>query len=77
MSETEPILDRYLRLPDVIALVAMSRSAIYRRLETKTFPVPFELGGGQVRWLESEIVAWMKGRPRSRAARRAAKRNRV
>lgn len=61
-------LDRYIRLPEVMDLVALKRSAIYQRMADGTFPMSFDIGGGQARWLESEIEAWRKSRPRSRAA---------
>lgn len=52
-----------LRLPEVIARVKLSRSTIYRRLEEGTFPRPRTLGTGCVRWLQSEIDAWIDALP--------------
>jgi predicted DNA-binding transcriptional regulator AlpA len=60
--------DNYLRLADVIKMAALSRSAIYRRMAEATFPVAFDIGGGSVRWLESEILGWKASHRRSRAA---------
>ena len=51
--------DRFLRIKEVIDLVALGRSTIYDRVAAGTFPAARDLGGGVVRWRESEVRAWM------------------
>ena len=52
--------DRLLRRRDVERLVGFSRSAIYAKMNNGTFPRPKSAGDGSVRWLHSEVVAWMQ-----------------
>lgn len=35
---------RFLRLPDVIALVGIKRTMIYEHIKTGTFPAPVQIG---------------------------------
>lgn len=35
---------RFMRLPDVVALVGLKRTAIYGRIKKGTFPAPVQLG---------------------------------
>ena len=58
--------NRILKLPDVMAMTALSRSSIYDFIKKKTFPAPCPLGARAVGWLEAEIVAWINGRAESR-----------
>jgi prophage regulatory protein len=53
---------------EVQARTALSRSAIYAKLDPKspyydqTFPKPIPLGGRSIGWVESEIDAWIQSR---------------
>jgi len=49
-----------LRRREVEARTGLSRSTIYLRCSTKTFPTPIRLGGRAVGWVESEIEAWLQ-----------------
>jgi prophage regulatory protein len=51
-----------LRLPVVKARTGLSRSTIYVRASTGTFPKPVSLGGRAVGWVESEIQQWLEQR---------------
>lgn len=57
-----------LRRRQVEAIIGLSRSAIYERMDPScpyfdpTFPKPIRLGGKSVGWIESEIQAWLQGR---------------
>lgn len=51
-----------LRLPTVKARTGLSRSTIYLRVSKGTFPLPINLGGRAVGWLESEIESWLSNR---------------
>jgi len=60
MKETD---ERLLRLRDVKEKTGPGSSTIYRRIAEGTFPVPRSLGPNTVRWLESEIDAWIRSLP--------------
>jgi prophage regulatory protein len=62
---------RIIRLPEVIAVTGLSRSAIYDGVQKNTFPRPVPLSARAVGWLEDEIAAWQAGRiaARDRALR--------
>jgi prophage regulatory protein len=53
---------KILRLPDVIAIVGLKRSAIYKAIAEKRFPQPVQLAPGcrAVGWLETEIASHQK-----------------
>jgi prophage regulatory protein len=52
--------ERLLRLRDVKQKTGLGTSTIYRRIADSTFPAPRSLGPNTVRWLESEIDAWIR-----------------
>ena len=62
MSNTE---DRLLRLPAVMEVVNLRRSAIYKMMSAGKFPRSVNLTGSAVAWWESEIKAWMRDLPRT------------
>jgi prophage regulatory protein len=57
--------DTLIRIADVERQVSLTRSAIYRRMRAGTFPLAVDLGGGQVRWWQTEVTAWTRDRPRT------------
>nr|WP_202408094.1 AlpA family transcriptional regulator [Novosphingobium silvae] len=48
-----------LRLAEVKARTGLSRTTIYRRINTNTFPKPVRISAGLVAWYESEIDRWV------------------
>ena len=44
-------------------MIGLDRTAIYEPMAAGTFPASRNLGGACVRWLESEVVEWMRTRP--------------
>lgn len=56
------MLNAILRLPAVKARTGLSRSTIYLRVATGTFPRPISLGARAVGWLESDIQMWIDER---------------
>jgi len=58
-----PKSDRLLRLPEVLRLTGLSRSTLYRKIKAGEFPRPVKLGKRAVGWRESEVIAWINGRP--------------
>lgn len=51
--------DNLMRLAQVRARTALSRTTIYRRIEAGTFPRPTPISDGLVAWYESDIDAWV------------------
>jgi len=49
---------RFLRRPEVLARVGLSKSTLYARIRAGTFPKPVPLGTLSA-WVESEVEAWM------------------
>ena len=53
---------RILRLPAVLARVGISRSTLYRLVQSERFPAPRRLGPNSVGWWEAEVEAWVVSR---------------
>ncbi|MBA3053762.1 MAG: AlpA family transcriptional regulator [Sphingomonadales bacterium] len=53
------MIERLLRLPEVLDHTGLSRRTIYRKMAEDAFPASVKLGVNAVAWRESEIVAWM------------------
>jgi prophage regulatory protein len=49
---------RLLRLAEVVTIVALKRSAIYRYISEGRFPAPIKVGIRSVRWKMVDILAW-------------------
>jgi len=49
-----------LKLPQVRARCAISRSAIYQRIADGTFPRPISVGPRAVAWIEHEVDEWIE-----------------
>lgn len=58
-----------LRLPSVIDRTGLSRSTLYQRISSGTFPKQVSLGRHAVGWIETEVDLWIADRvaERSRA----------
>lgn len=48
---------------EIIALVRLSRTTIYRMTRQGRFPPPCSVGNGKIRWREDDVRAWMEGLP--------------
>jgi prophage regulatory protein len=57
---------RFLRLPEVLNQIGMSRSSMYDAIKRGDFPAPIPLGGKSVAWLSTEIETWMASRVAAR-----------
>lgn len=51
--------DRFLRLSQVMEMVAFGKSHIYAMISSSQFPAPRKPGGSASRWSENEILAWL------------------
>lgn len=60
-------LDPILKLRDVLKATGLCRSALYEMMQAGSFPAAIERGAPGTRaagWLESEVAAWIRSRPR-------------
>ena len=62
---------RFLKLKEVMALTALSRSSIYKFMEESRFPKSVSLGDRAVAWVESEVEEWMNERLSQRDEKQA------
>ncbi len=53
---------RFLKLKEVMEKTALSRSAIYRKMNDGEFPQSVSLGERAIAWVESEVDEWMEMR---------------
>ena len=51
--------DRFIRLPEVMSLVGMSRTTIYSYIQKGEFPAPMKFGMRISLWSTLEIQDWM------------------
>jgi len=61
-----------LRLPDVIKVTGLSRSAIYDQIAAGRFPKQIKLTSRSSGWVESEVLSWLDDRIAERDAGLAA-----
>jgi prophage regulatory protein len=50
----------FLRLPQVLARVAISRSTLWRRVRAGSFPRPLKLSARVTVWRSEDIDGWMQ-----------------
>lgn len=61
--------ERLVRLPEVLRLTGLSRTAVYKKPD---FPRPIKLGPRASAWRLSAVEAWIRARIEAGAAERAA-----
>lgn len=62
-----------LRIRQVMAKTALSRSCIYALAQKGDFPKPVKLGERSSAWIEGEVLEWIEERIRSRNDREVVK----
>ena len=70
--QEEDMTTRLLTLRDVMAMTALSRSAVYALMAESRFPKPIRVGTRAVRWVEQEVADFIASRPRAGSERPAA-----
>jgi prophage regulatory protein len=50
--------DRIIRLPEVMFMVGMKKTAIYDKIKEGAFPAPLKIGR-MSGWLESDVQQWI------------------
>lgn len=58
---------RIIRLPDVISMVGLKRTAIYDKIKEGEFPKPVKLGSRASGWVAGEVQEWVERRKEARA----------
>jgi len=53
------LMNRILRLPEVMHLTGLSRSTIYSKITQGEFPKQINLGGRSVGWSEKAVLSWI------------------
>ena len=51
---------KFLKLPQVISITGLSRSAVYQAISEGRFPKQINLGVRSIAFLESEVQEWME-----------------
>ena len=59
-----PPARRFLRLPQVLARVPLSRTRVYELISAGRFPAPIRLSDRASGWVESEVNKWCDERVR-------------
>lgn len=65
--QTSPITPeiRLVRLPEVLNLTGLSRSAVYQRMAQERFPRAVQLTPRAIAWRLDEVTDWIESRPRT------------
>ncbi|EKQ5913310.1 AlpA family transcriptional regulator [Vibrio parahaemolyticus] len=53
-------MNRLLRLKEVMDVTALSRSAIYRKMNTGDFPQSVSIGDRADAWVEKDVNDWIE-----------------
>lgn len=60
--------NRMISIDAVLAVVPTTRQTLYRWMDAGKFPKPIKLGNSKIGFVEAEVVAWLKSRPRALGA---------
>lgn len=53
---------KFIRLPEVLGIIGISRSKLYADIKAGMFPPPVSLGARAVGWLDTEVDDWITAR---------------
>ena len=59
--------DKLLRRRQIEEITGMSRSSIYRLMQSGEFPPRVRFGPTAVRWRASDVTSWLESRPVARS----------
>lgn len=62
------MVEKHFRRDELLALLGLSTSTLYRLMATDEFPRPVRMTGNIVAWPESAISEWLAGRNKSEAS---------
>jgi prophage regulatory protein len=57
---------KFLRLPEVLGIIGISRSKLYADIKAGAFPPPVSLGARAVGWINTEVDSWMMAQANAR-----------
>jgi len=57
-------MKRIIRTTEVLEIVSISRSTLWRKVQSGEFPAPVELGSNSSGYFEHEVLEWLNSRPR-------------
>jgi prophage regulatory protein len=57
-------MDKIIREPELLKLVGLSRTTLWRREKAGDFPQRRQISSRSVGWLESEVLEWISSRPK-------------
>ncbi len=60
---------RFIKISEVLAIVGLSKSEVWRRIKESRFPAPIKLGERCTRFEEGEVQAWAAARLAERDAK--------
>jgi prophage regulatory protein len=63
-------LDRLIRTAELLHLVGLSRSSIWRMQRLGTFPRPRKVGSRAIAWSSAEVQQWIESRSRTSGVER-------
>ena len=66
--------ERLIRKADLLLMIGLSDSSIWRMEKAGKFPGRIQLGGNSVAWFESEILDWLKDKAAARLDSKEASR---
>lgn len=66
MESLKPVVDRLIRIHEVIHICGLSRSSIYANIQKGEFPCQVKLSRKASAWVYSEVMAWATARAASR-----------
>jgi prophage regulatory protein len=69
VERAKPVQHRLIKLPEVLKMSGLSRTALYERIRAGDFPTPVKLSERSVAWLQSEVNAWIEDKVLARDSR--------
>ena len=54
------VLDRLIRLPELLQITGLSRATVYRLIEQRKFPASVQISANSKGWFASQVEAWMQ-----------------
>jgi prophage regulatory protein len=67
-ANLQPAADRLIKLDQVMSIVGLGKTLIYRLVGDGAFPKPLKLGSNASRWSEGEIFSWIANQIAARPA---------
>lgn len=61
-NKTIPGTCRLMRIREVLQLSGLSRTTLYREINSHAFPAPVKLSSRSVGWLQDDVTQWLESR---------------